>query len=155
MLTMKNDLSCKVAFAIRSLPSESCLTLCKRNVTLLWFRRIQTPLEFYHPIQQTTPFHLQVTSMFLGDKRWQPFAPSNKRKLLFFCYGYVILLRLKKLISTCATIVISEILAMQISSKSRYNILPAVIFWRQKYYSYSSGNNNFSAIISAHNIADD
>ena len=41
MFTMKNDLSCIVAFAIKNLPSEFCLTLCKLNVILPGFKRIQ------------------------------------------------------------------------------------------------------------------
>ena len=47
MFTTKKDLSCNVAFAIKYLTcnSESCLTLCKCNATLLGFRRIQIPLE--------------------------------------------------------------------------------------------------------------
>ena len=52
MLTTKKDLSCTVAFAIKSLPSESCLTLSKWNMTLLGFRRIQIPLECEEPCEK-------------------------------------------------------------------------------------------------------
>ena len=82
MFTMKKDLSCVVAFAIKSLPSESCLTFCKRNVTLLGFRRIQTPLECDEPCEKSVfpPHSADHTFSSSGDE-----YVSWRQKMVAFC----------------------------------------------------------------------
>ena len=97
-----------VSYAIKNLPSESCLTLWFYCLDSEEYRHLSSAKNLakrksFHPIKQTTLFHLQMMSIFLGDKISWLFGFTNKRKLLFFCYRYVILARSTKLILTCET----------------------------------------------------
>ena len=82
MFTMKNDLSCIVAFAIKNLPSEFCLTLCKLNVILLGFKRIQIPLECEEPCEKRIlPPHSADHTFSSSDDEYV----SWRQKIVAFC----------------------------------------------------------------------